>query len=63
MEFIKTEELLGVMKIKDDRRNLITKLLGEYVRLDVVLKLLEQLGFEEDLPESKKHLDFTILNL
>ena len=42
---------------------LVKSLLGEYVNLEVIIKLLEKLGFEEDLPPSKPNLDYGTLNM
>jgi hypothetical protein len=62
MEFVKAEDIIKAFSIKDNN-GLISKLLGEYVPLDMLVQINEKLGFDEDLPESKKHLNYNLLKL
>jgi len=55
-------ELLQALDLPDES-GLILKLLGTYVPLELISGMLGSLGFEEDLPESKKHLNYGHLSL
>ncbi|TNV85398.1 hypothetical protein FGO68_gene15267 [Halteria grandinella] len=63
MEFIAVKTILEVLKVTDDGEHTAEKILGEYVRFDLVCQLCEKLGWQEDMPESKKHLNYKVLNL
>ena len=56
-EFVKSEELLEEFNIQD-KSGLILKVLGEYFNFDLLVSILDKLGFDEDIPESKKHLNY-----
>jgi hypothetical protein len=62
MEFVKTSELLAAFNLVDST-GLVSKILGQYFRYTFLLSVLEKLGWSEDAPESKKHLNYSILNL
>jgi len=53
VEFIKSDELLLAFN-SPDKSGLVCRLLGNYVPLELISNILSRLGFEEDLPESKK---------
>lgn len=62
MEFVKGEAFLEALRIRD-KSGLVLKVLGEYVRLGFITEILGKFGFDEDLPESKKHLNYAGLTL
>lgn len=63
LEIVITKALFEAYGLKDDLKHTASKVLGEQVSLDMVCGLLEKLGWVEDIPESKKHLNYKVLNL
>lgn len=61
MEFVGTRGLLDTYQVEEG--GTAERVLGEYVRVETVSGLLERLGWQEDQPESKKHLNYKVLNL
>ncbi len=61
-EFVKTSEILSSFNIQD-QNGFILKALGEYMNMDLLIQIIDKLGFDEDMPESKKHLNYQALNL
>ena len=61
-EFVKSEQLLQEFNIQD-KSGLVLKVLGEYFNFDLLVQIIDKLGYDEDIPESKKHLNYKILNL
>jgi hypothetical protein len=62
MEFVKGEEFLEALRIRD-KSGLVLKVLGEYIDLKLITEILSRFGYVEDLPESKKHLNYAALTL
>jgi hypothetical protein len=63
MEFVESDQLFRVLSLKDDVKSTGLTVLGEYFSFDLLVKLLEKLGWQEDVLESKKHLNYEILTL
>lgn len=60
---------IGKIQLSAKEIDLIKKVFGikelgkEYMLLDDVTEILKHFGITEDLPKSKKHLNYQILNL